>query len=387
MRLPIESAKKLRWFDRQDLNMLIQLHLREKQELYEANAALRQALLRTGADADPTVQHTNAAVDSIKADDAAVNEVLLLGAQAEIERLQELGHLQQSQLKAMQQRLASHQQQQVTVVAEQLQQHGAPAPTPRDVLQSFVLLMQAEGRGERDEVEALLIEQAAATLGKLAASHGLEVYVAEMEATTGEARSGDFLNAEGEDFRSPQKLGGRARPTTPQDAAVRLASPAGHLLDRCAKLESQVIHLQSELASAQQENSLLQETENKRVEVRNGAGGGTFGWVVCCHHVGISTNAHPICTPHHICCNVQEVKARFSATQQSQQELLRVAQDGRLAAEGRIEEAEARAEEADARVAQLEADCSALKVGAVMLRLLRIHCKCARSIRPLHAGT
>ena len=45
MRLPVESAKKLRWFDRQDLNMLIQLHLREKQELFEANAALRQVRL------------------------------------------------------------------------------------------------------------------------------------------------------------------------------------------------------------------------------------------------------------------------------------------------------------------------------------------------------
>ena len=41
LRLPLESAKKLRWFDKQDLNMLIQLHLREKAELLDANAALR----------------------------------------------------------------------------------------------------------------------------------------------------------------------------------------------------------------------------------------------------------------------------------------------------------------------------------------------------------
>lgn len=88
LRLPVESAKKLRWFDRQDINsecwwtarmhawccavhpwvaahwhhffnaemcgsphflaVLMQLHLREKQELFEANAALRTVLRRQG---------------------------------------------------------------------------------------------------------------------------------------------------------------------------------------------------------------------------------------------------------------------------------------------------------------------------------------------------
>ena len=86
MQLPIESAKRLRWYDKQDLNMLIQararawelcvcggvrrhvrrarrltptpphppppwpsqLHLREKQELFDANSALRQVLRKRG---------------------------------------------------------------------------------------------------------------------------------------------------------------------------------------------------------------------------------------------------------------------------------------------------------------------------------------------------
>jgi len=45
LRLPIESAKKLRWYDRPDLNNLIQQNLREKNDLLKVNAALRQVRL------------------------------------------------------------------------------------------------------------------------------------------------------------------------------------------------------------------------------------------------------------------------------------------------------------------------------------------------------
>lgn len=42
LRLPVESAKKLRWYDRPDLNNLIQQNLRDKNDLLGVNAALRQ---------------------------------------------------------------------------------------------------------------------------------------------------------------------------------------------------------------------------------------------------------------------------------------------------------------------------------------------------------
>ena len=42
LRLPIESAKKLRWYDRPDLNNLVQQNLREKNDILGVNAALRQ---------------------------------------------------------------------------------------------------------------------------------------------------------------------------------------------------------------------------------------------------------------------------------------------------------------------------------------------------------
>ena len=45
LRLPVESAKKLRWYDRPDLNNLVQLNLRDKNDLLGVNAALRQVSL------------------------------------------------------------------------------------------------------------------------------------------------------------------------------------------------------------------------------------------------------------------------------------------------------------------------------------------------------
>jgi hypothetical protein len=45
LRLPVESAKKLRWYDRPDLNNLVQQNMREKSDLLGVNAALRQVRL------------------------------------------------------------------------------------------------------------------------------------------------------------------------------------------------------------------------------------------------------------------------------------------------------------------------------------------------------
>lgn len=88
VRLPIEAAKKLRWYDQHDVKMLIQLHLREKAELHQANAVLRGALGPTHARAAEAAA-ANDAVDRMRAADEALNGVLVLAAAAEVERLQE----------------------------------------------------------------------------------------------------------------------------------------------------------------------------------------------------------------------------------------------------------------------------------------------------------
>ena len=42
LRLPVESAKKLRWYDRADLSTLVMQNLKDKQELQAVNEALHQ---------------------------------------------------------------------------------------------------------------------------------------------------------------------------------------------------------------------------------------------------------------------------------------------------------------------------------------------------------
>ena len=42
LRLPIDSARKLRWYDREDLSRLIESNLQERHQLAEVNTALRE---------------------------------------------------------------------------------------------------------------------------------------------------------------------------------------------------------------------------------------------------------------------------------------------------------------------------------------------------------
>ena len=42
LRLPLDSARKLRWYDREDLSRLIESNLQERQQLAEVNASLRE---------------------------------------------------------------------------------------------------------------------------------------------------------------------------------------------------------------------------------------------------------------------------------------------------------------------------------------------------------
>ena len=57
LRLPVDSAKKLRWYDREDLSNLIQANLKDKTLLHSTIAALRQAstasILQAPADTLP----------------------------------------------------------------------------------------------------------------------------------------------------------------------------------------------------------------------------------------------------------------------------------------------------------------------------------------------
>lgn len=104
LRLPVESAKKLRWYDRPDLNHLVQQNLREKNDLLGVNAALRQVLLSKGIsedDLETELEEKLLDVDRTRAFDEGVNSVLVASAADEIASLRsridqqanEIGHL------------------------------------------------------------------------------------------------------------------------------------------------------------------------------------------------------------------------------------------------------------------------------------------------------
>lgn len=48
-RLPLDSARKLRWFDKGDVNSLVKMHVKEKRELMDTIAALKLLLVRYAA--------------------------------------------------------------------------------------------------------------------------------------------------------------------------------------------------------------------------------------------------------------------------------------------------------------------------------------------------
>ncbi len=82
-RLPVESARKLRWYDKEDLTVLVRTTLREKRELDACLSALKRALLRAGVsdtDIDVEIKAGLERAEALKEEDEGVASVLLASA-------------------------------------------------------------------------------------------------------------------------------------------------------------------------------------------------------------------------------------------------------------------------------------------------------------------
>ncbi|KAK3265421.1 hypothetical protein CYMTET_25890 [Cymbomonas tetramitiformis] len=90
VRLPVTSAKRLKFYDKSDLNALIKQHLHEKQQVLEENTALRQLIMDqcnlSEVEVDNALGET---VTDIRRTNDDINRVLLLSTQAEIATLKE----------------------------------------------------------------------------------------------------------------------------------------------------------------------------------------------------------------------------------------------------------------------------------------------------------
>lgn len=109
LRLPMESARKLRWFDKGDTTAIVKTHLREKREMAETLGALKKIIIRSGmteAEIDAEVVAMLEDTETARESDEGVNAVLLAAAQAELESLQALTARMAEERTAMQDRLA-----------------------------------------------------------------------------------------------------------------------------------------------------------------------------------------------------------------------------------------------------------------------------------------
>ena len=146
LRLPVESARRLRWYDKADMQALVKTHLQagwqlpvscsslsfpvasvpfpvlcryepryepcvppsplqEKRELNEAVSVLKRMLVRSGAaseaEMDLELSHVLERADEVREADEGVHEVLLLSLQAGVEQLQEANARLQEEVEAL----------------------------------------------------------------------------------------------------------------------------------------------------------------------------------------------------------------------------------------------------------------------------------------------
>ncbi|PSC74921.1 zinc ion binding [Micractinium conductrix] len=343
LRLPVESAKKLRWFDRQDINMLMTLHLREKQELFEANSALRQVLRRRGvADAavDAELALINRQVDEMRLQEHGVNQVLVLAAQAEVDTLKEaldsahheIRHMRRHRLQAASsgglplaaaaaaagpagggggERVAltlrclegEGGEARVEAALALLPEDGAAGGQGMPSLPAALAAL-AQGGSAGVGVDPLLLQQAAAALAQLARAQG--VTLPGLSAGAAVERSASAAEAAGGDAAEPPAAG-------------------GDLQAQCIALQLQVGRLQAELEAAQHDAAYARDAAERKQ---------------------------------------QEMRGRFAEAQQRQSEMLRLAQDGRLDAESRCEAAERKLHLAEARCGRLEGEVRDAKADA-----------------------
>ncbi len=292
LRLPVESAKKLRWYDQHDVKMLIQLHLREKHELNQANSLLREALQKTGGSSRPEIAAVNAAIDKIKADDDALNDVLVLSAQSEIERLQEqVGNLSTE--------LRSLQQQQTVASASALEKAeedhvGKNGPTdttedtsdnkptiPSSICSQCSALQQqvarlssalAEASAAKDVAEEQLVkskekfsetQSAQLEVVKLSQDERLHAEArceeAEVNATK-EAKRAEQLSIELKAFKERAEKAETSLQQERSKGAAKADATAAHQRARATELEMTTASLSQQLASSQAQVTSL---ENK----------------------------------------------------------------------------------------------------------------------------
>jgi len=160
IKIPVESAKQLRWYDRADLKLLLKVHLAEKHQLYLANAALREALSDTsGVSASTNVSYFNKEIDRMVRKDAALSEFLVVAAGLELDtlrnRLASIGDTPDQDNETTQIQVSDEKQQLETLLStaqEAQYQAECARATAEEKLEKFQLLSSTQ-QAELDDLK------------------------------------------------------------------------------------------------------------------------------------------------------------------------------------------------------------------------------------------
>lgn len=161
IRIPVESAKQLRWYDRADLKLLLKVHLTEKHQLYLANAALREALSeKSGVSSSNNVSYFNKEIDRMVRKDAALSEFLVVAAGFELDTLRKrvasIGDTPEQDKESAQREGADEREQLETLLglAQEAQYQAECArATAEEKLEKFQLLSSTQ-QAELDDLKA-----------------------------------------------------------------------------------------------------------------------------------------------------------------------------------------------------------------------------------------
>eukprot|EP00898_Chlorokybus_atmophyticus_P003571 jgi/Chlat1/4214/Chrsp27S04296 len=279
IRLPIESAKKLKWYDQQELSELIKIHTEEQQQVFKENDALRALLLRNVTEEQlerrlERIRNAGAGAAAVRQSEDDVNRVLLLSAQAEVQRLREAVASLQDDLQA-----AASTTAQVERKWELADDDGArlnspdPASTSEAGVQEELRQLRARVQDseslaaqllqERDGLNASkqsLLEDLEAVTARLSSlSLGAEDKAVQLVINVGEASTGTHASPPA--VSSPSTHASAQTDANPIDEAQ--GSEA--LQTRVAQLQAENQDLQAQL---EKERQRVKETRKRLTEAR-----------------------------------------------------------------------------------------------------------------------
>ncbi|EIE18143.1 hypothetical protein COCSUDRAFT_49368 [Coccomyxa subellipsoidea C-169] len=338
LRLPVDSLKKLRWYDRDDLSTLVELSTREKQQLQDTITALRQArhyhrisrcaqgsviagLGTTEEELEVDLQERLADAEHMHASDEALNGALLVSARAEITQLRTSGSSSAAQAAAAGE-MAS--------LRERLEAQEREAEGLRDSLRQRDARLREQSETIADLQERLLSVEAAEAPGTPTAEAKRPQTSPRAEATSDVAGAAAVLAASASE--DPARPPAVSPPRQPQAAAATPPEPL-------------------DLPQAEAQNGPVAPEPLQEPAAASSSGKGAEE----VEENGAATDTRAL--PNGVADHAAALQLQSDLERQAH-----LAQVGRL--EGRLTELEAQAAAAEERCAALEAELQQARQGA-----------------------